>query len=117
HIGSLEYSLTPPKEARKMFLSMHLIGIIVFSLIGIFAFFISKSVGVGVLPLHEMIIISLIAGEILIFIVNLVAYYSSVIAFKHGIDPDNVTIPTITSLMDIIGTGCLIAVLMVFGIL
>jgi len=117
HIGSLEYSLTPPKGARKMFLSMHLIGIIVFSLIGIFAFFISKSVGVGVLPLHEMIIISLIAGEILIFIVNLVAYYSSVIAFKHGIDPDNVTIPTITSLMDIIGTGCLIAVLMVFGIL
>jgi len=117
HIGSLEYSLTPPARARKMFLSMHLIGIIVFSLIGIFAFIISKSVGVGVLPLHEMVIISLIAGEILIFIVNLIAYYSSVIAFKYGIDPDNVTIPTITSLMDIIGTGCLIAVLMVFGVL
>ncbi len=115
HIGSMEDSLTPPKKAWKMFLSMHLIGLIIFSLIGTFAFFISKSVGVGVLPIHEMIIISLIAGEILIFIVNLIAYYSSVISFKHGIDPDNVTIPTITSLMDIIGTGCLILVLMLFG--
>ena len=117
HIGSLEYSLTPPKEARKMFLSMHLIGLIVFSLIGIFAFFISKSLSVEVLPLHEMIVISLIAGEILIFIVNFMAYYASVISFKHGIDPDNVTIPIITSMMDIIGTGCLILVLILFGVL
>jgi len=117
HIGSLEYSLTPPKEARKMFLSMHLIGLIVFSLIGIFAFFISKSLSVEVLPLHEMIAISLIAGEILILIVNFMAYYASVISFKHGIDPDNVTIPIITSMMDIIGTGCLILVLILFGVL
>jgi len=117
HIGSLEYSLTPPKEAWKMFLSMHLIGLIVFSLIGIFAFFISKSLSVEVLPLHEMIAISLIAGEILILIVNFMAYYASVISFKHGIDPDNVTIPIITSMMDIIGTGCLILVLILFGVL
>jgi len=116
HIGSLEYSLTPPKKAWKMFLSMHLIGLVIFSLIGIFAFFISKSVGVEVLPIHDMIIISLIAGEILISIVNFMAYYASVISFKHGIDPDNVTIPIITSTMDIIGTGCLIIVLMIFGV-
>jgi len=116
HIGSLEYSLTPPKKAWKMFLSMHLIGLVIFFLIGIFAFFISKSVGVEVLPIHDMIIISLIAGEILISIVNFMAYYASVISFKHGIDPDNVTIPIITSTMDIIGTGCLIIVLMIFGV-
>lgn len=115
HIGSLEYSLIPPKKARKMFLSMHVIGIIVFSMIGSFAFVISKSVSVGALPIHEMIIISVITGEILIFAVNLIAYYSSVISFRHGIDPDNITIPTITSLMDVMGMGCLILVLIAFG--
>lgn len=116
HIGSLEYSLIPPKNARKMFLSMHIIGIIIFSLIGSFAFIISMVIGIEILPIFEMVAISVIAGEILVFIVNLVAYYSSVISFKHGIDPDNVTIPTITSLMDIMGTGCLIAVLIIFGV-
>ncbi len=116
HIGSLEYSLIPPKNARKMFLSMHIIGIIIFSLIGSFAFIISMVIGIEILPIFEMVAISVIAGEILVFIVNLVAYYSSVISFKHGIDPDNVTIPIITSLMDIMGTGCLIAVLIIFGV-
>jgi len=70
---------------------------------------------VGALPIHEMIIISVITGEILIFAVNLIAYYSSVISFRHGIDPDNITIPTITSLMDVMGMGCLILVLIAFG--
>jgi len=116
HIGSLKYSLIPPKKAQKMFASMHIMGLIVFSLIGSFAFFISKYAGMEVLPLHKMIIISVIAGEILILVVNFIAYYSSIISFKHGIDPDNVTIPTITSLMDIMGTGCLIAVLIIFGV-
>ena len=116
HIGSLEYSLIPPKNAQKMFLSMHIIGIIIFSLIGSFAFIISMVIGIEILPIFEMVAISVIAGEILVFIVNLVAYYSSVISFKHGIDPDNVTIPIITSLMDIMGTGCLIAVLIIFGV-
>ncbi|KAA0003938.1 MAG: hypothetical protein FE043_01765, partial [Thermoplasmata archaeon] len=77
HIGSLEYSLIPPKNARKMFLSMHIIGIIIFSLIGSFAFIISMVIGIGILPIFEMVAISVIAGEILVFIVNLVAYYSS----------------------------------------
>jgi mgtE-like transporter len=117
HVGSLEHSLIPPKKARKIFLSMHLIGIIVFSLIGIFAFFISMFIGVEALPFHEMVVISVIAGEVLIFIVNIVAYYFSIISFKHGIDPDNVTIPLITSLMDVVGTGCLIFVLVLFGAL
>jgi len=116
HIGSLEYSLIPPRKAQKMFLSMHIMGLIVFSLIGIFAFFISKYAGMDALPLYKMVVISVIAGEILILAVNFIAYYSSIISFKHGIDPDNVTIPTITSLMDIMGTGCLILVLMIFGV-
>ncbi|MEA2054975.1 MAG: magnesium transporter [Candidatus Thermoplasmatota archaeon] len=115
HVGSLECSKIPPREAQKLFVSMHIIGLIIFSLIGAFAFFISKFIGVDILPIHKMLIISVIAGEILIFIVNFVAYYSSIISFRLGIDPDNITIPTITSLMDIIGTGCLIFVLVLFG--
>lgn len=117
HVGSLKHEKLPPKQAQKLFLSMHVIGLIVFSLIGAFAFLISKSIGIDTLPLHEMVIISLISGEILIFIVNLVAYYASITSFKLGLNPDNVTIPVITSMMDILGTMCLISVLLLFGAL
>lgn len=115
HIGTLKHERLPPKQAQKMFLSMHAIGLIVFSLIGALAFLISTSIDIDTLPLHEMIIISLISGEILIFIVNLVAYYASITSFKHGLNPDNVTIPIITSMMDTLGTICLISVLLLFG--
>lgn len=117
HLGSMHYSKIPPKQARKMFLSVHVIGLIIFSLIGLFAFVISTTIGIDVLPLYEMIIISVISGELLIVIVNLVAYYTSITSFKFGLDPDNVTIPVITSVMDILGTVCLIAVLLFFGII
>jgi len=56
-------------------------------------------------------------GELLIVVVNFVAYYTSITSFKFGLDPDNVTIPIITSIMDILGTACLIAVLLLFGII
>jgi len=117
HLGSMHYSKFPPKKAQKMFLSMHVIGLVVFSLIGIFAYIISIVVGIDVLPVHEMVIVSVIAGELLIVVVNFVAYYTSITSFKFGLDPDNVTIPIITSIMDILGTACLIAVLLLFGII
>ncbi|KAA0003825.1 MAG: hypothetical protein FE048_00745 [Thermoplasmata archaeon] len=116
HIGSMRYSKKPPKEAQKLFLSMHVIGFIIFSLIGVFAFAISSTLGIDVLPLHEMVCISVISGELLIVMVNFIAYYSSITSFKIGLDPDNVTIPIITSTMDILGTVCLIAILLLFGV-
>ena len=117
HLGAIKYDEKIPKEVLRLFLILHMLGLIIFTLIGSFAYLVSITLGIVTLPLHMMIIISITAGEILILIVNIITYNISIISFKKGIDPDNVTIPIITSVMDIMGVACLILVLMLMRII
>jgi len=115
HIGSLQPSFRSLKKVSKFFLITHLIGLIVFPLIGIFAFIVSHFMLLPTYGILHMILISLIAGEILIAIVNLISFYLSITAYKIGLNPDNVVIPLLTSFMDFIGTACLIGVFILFN--
>ncbi len=115
HIGSMKPSFKPSKHVFKLFLMMHAIGLIIFPLIGVFAYIISILLHLSSYSLFQMIIIALIAGEILIFIANNVAYYLSIISFRMGLNPDNVVIPLLTSAMDFIGTASLVGVLYLLG--
>ena len=65
----------------------------------------------------NMILIMLIAGYILTTIAIISTFIVSILSFKHGLDPDNVTIPVITAMIDVVGVVSLIAVLQLFGIL
>lgn len=115
HVGSIKPSFKPSRSILKLFLMMHLIGIIIFPLIGIFAYSISLLLHLSSYSIFEMMLISFIAGEILIFIANNIAYYLSVISFKIGVNPDNVVIPLLTSAMDFVGTASLIGVVYLLG--
>ena len=108
HTGELK-EMQLSKKAVQLFLLMHLIGLIIFPMIGIFGFLVGRFLNLGG-ELLQMILISLLSGEILIFIVNFLAFYISMLSFKFGINPDNVAIPILTSLMDFIGTACLIGI-------
>jgi len=113
HLGVLEPSFKPSKNTRISFMITHLIGLIVFPLIGIFASIISFFMGIShnfILMLFHMVVISLVAGEILIALVNIISFYLSILTFKIGLNPDNVVIPLLTSFMDFVGTACLIGV-------
>jgi len=111
HIGTLKPSFKSLKKVSKFFVITHAIGIIIFPLIGIFAFIVSHFMSLSSYSIFHMILISLIAGEILIAIVNIVAFILSIASYKIGLNPDNVVIPLLTSLMDFIGTACLIGVI------
>ena len=117
HLGSLEYARFPSARARKLFVIMHVIGLPVFALLGGMAFVISGAIGVSSPSIYEMMFAAILAGEILILAVNFIAYYASIVAFRLGFDPDNVTIPLITSLMDVLGMSSLLGVLLLLGTL
>ena len=118
HLGSIGYDEGLfSKRIVGMFLMMHVLGLIIFTLIGIFAYVVSIVLGMKTLPLLNIIFVSLLAGEMLIFIVNILAYYTSVLSFKRGVDPDNVAIPIITSVIDLVGVVCLLSTLFTFGMI
>lgn len=108
HTGEISPGAVP-KKVLPLFLTMHIIGFIMFPLIGIFGFVIATFFSVSA-SIYEMVLISLIAGELLIFIVNFLAFYLSMFSFRMGINPDNVVIPVLTSTMDFVGTICLLGI-------
>jgi mgtE-like transporter len=63
-----------------------------------------------------MIGATLLAGVIAIAVDLVFAYYVAVLSFRFGLDPDNQSVPIITSVMDLAGVVCFLFVLAVFGV-
>ncbi|MBO8181392.1 MAG: magnesium transporter [Archaeoglobus sp.] len=117
HLGVLEPRLKPSKEILRVFAIFHLIGLFVFTLIGISAQALNLTAGISTVSTAEIVAVTVVAGQILLLPLNLMAYYFSILSFRKGLDPDNIGIPLITSIMDLIGSACFILVLIAFSVI
>lgn len=117
HLGVMEPQLRPPKELILNFAVMHLIALVVFFLIGVFGQLINYVFGLPTIGNFEIIVLCVVAGQILMILVDLMAFYFSMISYKKNFDPDNVGIPLITSSADILGMACLVFTMMFMNIL
>jgi mgtE-like transporter len=45
-----------------------------------------------------------------------IGYYAAILTYRFGFDPDNHTIPLVTSGMDLLGVICLVIALVVFAV-
>ena len=50
------------------------------------------------------------------FVAAIIGYYAAIITFRFVFDPDNHTIPLVTSGIDLLGVICLVTVLVLFGV-
>jgi mgtE-like transporter len=93
------------------------LGAAVFTLIGGVAVGLSSLLG-DVPPDPAAVIgATIVAGLVVTPITVVVSYYLAVITYRFGLDPDNQTVPIITSVMDLAGVACVLAVMSVFGVL
>ena len=63
-----------------------------------------------------MISISMLAGFLATIASCTVAYYSAIATFRFGWDPDNHSIPITSAVMDLVGTLCLVLVILLLGV-
>jgi mgtE-like transporter len=117
HLGVLEPRLRPRREIFKVFALFHLIGVFIFALIGLTAQTLNLLAGIQTIPTLEIVAVTVVAGQVLLLPLNLMAYYFSILSFRRGLDPDNIGIPLITSIMDLVGSVCFILVLIAFSII
>jgi mgtE-like transporter len=59
---------------------------------------------------------TLFAGLLATVVAAVIGYYAAITTYRFGFDPDNHTIPLVTSGMDLLGVICLVVGLVVFGI-
>ena len=88
----------------------------VFFLVGFSANLIAVLTGNATPGLATMLSISMIAGFLATIFSSLVAYYTAVATFRFGLDPDNHGIPISSSVMDLLGTLCLVLVILLLGV-
>lgn len=117
HLGTLDVNLQVSKEIRSEFLISYFLAFLIFPLTAITAYYFGAALGIGGMTLPSMIAVLLLAGYILTTIAIISTFFISILSFRYGLDPDNVTIPIITSLIDLLGVISLIIVLELFGII
>src|SRR3989344_4589318 len=121
HLGTLNTKLEVGKEVRKEFLISYILSIFIFPITGLLVYIFSvgfgiQHIGVQTMSLQSIVFISAFAGYILTTIIVIVTFLISIAAFKFGFDPDNVTLPLVTAIADVLGVISLLIVLSVFGI-
>lgn len=116
HLGTIDARLTLGKEIKREFFSSYVLSFLIFSILGLLAFYASTFAGIETLSLPLTLTVTLVAGYILTTIVVIATFLIATLSFRYGFDPDNVTIPLITAVADILGVVALFVTLSMLGV-
>lgn len=116
HLGAIEPRAWPESLAWLDGSIVVLFAAWIFALVGIAVHLVSGLLGLGSPGASQLVGVSLLAGLSATVLAVLVAYYAAVATFRIGLDPDNHSIPIITSSIDFIGVIALTLALAVFGL-
>jgi len=107
HLGTLSPKAVPQRGAVENFMLIYMLAAVTFLLIGTAAF----GVQPDTLSYVTVIGIVLIAGMLTTTVIDILSYYVAIAAIKFNLDPDDHCIPITSSVMDVIGTVILVAVI------
>jgi mgtE-like transporter len=105
-------SLSSLREAR----SVGLIAVPVFVLCAALAQWASVATGQSTPGLGDLLLVVFMAGAVATVLVVLVAYYTTMAAFRFGLDPDTYGIPVVLSVLDLVGAFTLILAMVAVGV-
>lgn len=116
HLGTI-VSFRMTGDLRSEIFGSMALAYITFPLLGFFTYIFSSLFGISGLDIIGAVLLSTVGGIILHLVIIFFTMFTAIISFKYGLDPDNVTIPLLTSVTDIIGVIVLLAALKLLGIL
>lgn len=111
HLGAVEPRLALSREIRLEILNAYFLAVLIFISVGVLAYMFSAAAGIATLGFLQILALTFAAGMLLTTIVVFVTLFVSVVSYRLKIDPDNVSIPVITSVADVLGILCLLLVL------
>ncbi len=95
-----------------------ILGVVVFTLIGVIGYGLAELTGLTGLPSFGTLVgATLLAGLIATPVTIVTSYYIAVVTYRFGLDPDNQSVPIITSVMDLAGVAVVLFVMTSLGVL
>jgi mgtE-like transporter len=115
HLGVISARARPEGPAILDAALVAAFGVVAFTVVGVLGFvygeLVGKSLGPGI-----MIGGTLLTGVLATLVAIVVGYYVAVFSARFGLDPDNQSVPVITSVMDLAGVISFILVLSLLGV-
>ncbi|MHC1631566.1 MAG: magnesium transporter [Methanotrichaceae archaeon] len=112
HLGLIKMGRKPDRLTKTNFSGILLLSALIFPTLGFLTYVVSRIFGMTSLGFCQILLVCSVAGLFTAVLSIFITYHFTHFFVKIGIDPDNVTIPMITSVMDVLGTASLILVTM-----
>ncbi len=116
HLGLLEPGAIPRGRAGRDILMTFSLAVPVFAAVGGTAQLGGALTGQASPGLISVVAVSLLGGLLSTIAVVVVAYYTTVVAIRFGLDPDTFGIPMVSSTLDFVGAFTLILALVAVGV-
>lgn len=116
HLGAVTPTTKPEAAALLDGAIVLVLGITVYSLTGVGTLILAELIGASYPGVLTFLGITLFGGILATLVAAVIGYYAAITTFRFGFDPDNHTIPLVTSGMDLLGVICLVVALVVFGV-
>lgn len=114
HLGTIEPTLRPQGEAMDNFAFIMVCAMLTFLYIGLVTFGASSVMGGAGMPFADSLAIIMVAGFVATVVLSVLSYYVAIAATRFGLDPDDHCIPITSSVMDLLGSLILVAVVGLF---
>jgi mgtE-like transporter len=112
YLGQDRITLLPNRTGRSSFVTLWIISLVVFSILALAGAGLATVIGASDSGLVVVAATTLLGASMITFISSAIAYYVTFFSFRIGLDPDNVVIPLLTAIMDVVGSGSMILCLM-----
>jgi mgtE-like transporter len=116
HLGTLGESGGSWRAATDDVMLVYLYAIPVFVFLGLTSTLVANVLNKASPGIVEMLGVSLIAGFLATTAAVVVGFYSAVATHRFGLDPDNHSIPLVTSSLDLLGALSLILAIVILGL-
>jgi mgtE-like transporter len=116
HLGAVTPRAKPEPAALLDGTIILVLGMVVYTVLAFATFLLSEIMGVAHPGIVDHVGATLTGGILATLIAAVIGYYAATATYRFGFDPDNHTIPLVTSGMDLLGVICLVVALSLFGV-
>jgi mgtE-like transporter len=116
HLGAIDPSARPQPAALLDASLVWAQGLVVYALAGAASLIAAVMLGQDFPGTFVFLGVTMLGGMLATLLASIIGYYAAVLTFRFGFDPDNHTIPIVTSGMDLLGMICLVVALTIFGV-
>ncbi len=116
HLGAVTPTARPDAAALLDGTIVLAIGITVYAITAVTTLLLAEVLGLAYPGALRFMAVVMVGGLLATLVASVLGYYAATATFRFGFDPDNHTIPVVTSGMDLLGIICLVIALEMFGV-